>query len=167
MTARQDQMYREAAAKFGPALQRLARATEADPDRRRDLLQEIHVALWRSFAGFDGRCAVSTWVYRVAHNVAADHAAREKRHRAPLADLDEIADLPAPESPDDPSALSRLIALIRRLKMPDRQILLLYLEDLDAATIAAITGLSPGAVAARISRAKVQLARLHREDGNV
>jgi RNA polymerase sigma-70 factor (ECF subfamily) len=158
-----DKLYREAAAQFGPALQRLARATEADADRRRDLLQDMHVALWRSFAGFDGRCALSTWVYRVAHNVAADHVARETRRRRPLVGLDEIADLPAAEAEDAAGALARLMALIRRLKMPDRQIVMLYLEDLDAAAIAAIVGLTPGAVAARISRAKTQLAKLNQE----
>lgn len=167
MSSIQDQLYRDAAARFGPALQRLARATEADADRRRDLLQDIHVALWRSLAGFDGRCALSTWVYRVAHNVAADYVAKEKRHRAPLASLDEIQDLPADGAPQDTSALARLIALIRRLNMPDRQILLLYLEDLDAAAIASVVGLSPGAVAARISRAKIQLAKLNQEGRNV
>jgi DNA-directed RNA polymerase specialized sigma24 family protein len=35
-------------------------------------LQEIRIALWRSFANFDGRCSLRTWVYRVAHNTAAD-----------------------------------------------------------------------------------------------
>jgi RNA polymerase sigma-70 factor (ECF subfamily) len=41
-----------------------------NPEDRRDLLQEIHLALWRSFATFDDRCSLRTWVYRVAHNVA-------------------------------------------------------------------------------------------------
>ena len=64
----QDDQYRDAAAGFGPALDRLACAYEADPDIRRDLLQDIHLALWRSFANFDGRCSLRTWVYRIAHN---------------------------------------------------------------------------------------------------
>ena len=40
-----DELYEEAAATYGAALDRLARAYEADPDKRRDLLQEIHLAL--------------------------------------------------------------------------------------------------------------------------
>ena len=48
-----DELYREAAARFGAALDRLARAWEADPDKRRDLLQDIHLNLWRSFGHFD------------------------------------------------------------------------------------------------------------------
>jgi RNA polymerase sigma-70 factor (ECF subfamily) len=50
----QDELYRETAGSYGAAMERLARAYEADPDRRRDLVQDIHVALWRSFAAFDG-----------------------------------------------------------------------------------------------------------------
>jgi DNA-directed RNA polymerase specialized sigma24 family protein len=45
----------------------LVRGYEADPGRRQDLLQDIHIALWRSFAVFDERCSLRTWVYRVAH----------------------------------------------------------------------------------------------------
>ena len=56
-----ERLYEEAAATFGAALGRLARAYEADPEKRRDLLQEIHLALWRSFEGFDGRCSLRTW----------------------------------------------------------------------------------------------------------
>jgi DNA-directed RNA polymerase specialized sigma24 family protein len=53
---RQDELYQEASAGFGAALERMARGYEADPERRRDLLQEIHLAHWQSLAGFDGRC---------------------------------------------------------------------------------------------------------------
>ena len=87
--ARRDELYEEAAAEFGPAFERLARGYEADPEKCRDLLQEIHVALWRSFEKFDGRCYLRTWVYRVAHNRAVSHV-RRNRANAPLPDLDEV-----------------------------------------------------------------------------
>jgi RNA polymerase sigma factor (sigma-70 family) len=163
----QDARYLEAAAAHGAALQRLARATEADPERRRDLLQEMHVALWRSFARFDGRCSLRTWVYRVAHNVAASHVDKERRTPRGAVGLDEIesfadsADLGAAFEANQ--AFERLNALIRRLGSPDRQIVTLYLEEMDAAAIAEITGLSPGAVATRISRLKTHLARQFHE----
>jgi RNA polymerase sigma-70 factor, ECF subfamily len=75
----QDQLYQDAAAIYGAALERLARAYEADPEMRRDLVQDIHIALWRSLEGFDGRCSLRTWVYRVAHNVGASHILRQRR----------------------------------------------------------------------------------------
>jgi len=167
----QDARYLEAAGAFGPALQRLARATEANPERRRDLLQDMHVALWRSFASFDGRCSLRTWVYRVAHNAAASHVDRERRGNRPqvaLDDLGELADAASLAASHETSdAIERLNAIIRRLKAPDRQLLTLYLEDLDAASIAEITGLTPGAVATRISRLKAQLAKSFHETANV
>ena len=45
--------YEEAIAAYGGALERLTRAYEPDPELRRDLLQEIHIALWRSLAAFE------------------------------------------------------------------------------------------------------------------
>ena len=61
----QDEHYQQAAAVYGPALERLARSYEADEEVR--LLQEIHIGLWRTIAAFDGRCSLRTWVYRVGH----------------------------------------------------------------------------------------------------
>ena len=167
----QDARYSEAADAYGPAMQRLARATEANPERRRDLLQDMHVALWRSFAAYDGRCSVKTWVYRVSHNVAASHVGREQRRNTGRVTLDEIDAMPDARSLtadlEAADALERLNAWIRRLGPPDRQILTLYLEDLGAAEIAEITGLSPGAVATRISRLKSRLTQDFKETTNV
>jgi DNA-directed RNA polymerase specialized sigma24 family protein len=56
-------------------------------------------------------------------------------------------------------ALARLETLIRRLAPPDDQVMLLYLEDLDATSIGDIIGLSAGAVATRIHRIKILLSR--------
>jgi len=160
----QDELYGEAAAAYGAALERLARAYEADPDLRRDLLQEIHVALWRSFLGFDGRCSLRTWIYRVAHNVSASHVMRQRRTRTQaLVGLEELENLPdanaGPQAADRSQALDRLMTLIQRLKPLDRHVILSYLEGLDAASIADITGLSSGNVATKIHRIKSMLAR--------
>ena len=88
----QDERYLEAAATYGAALHRLASAYEADPDKRRDLLQDLHVALWRSLASFDGRCSLRTWVYRVAHNAATTYVIGQRRSRTSAwLSLDEVA----------------------------------------------------------------------------
>ena len=165
-----DERYALAAAEFGGAVERLAKAYEADPDIRGDLIQDIHLALWRSFAGFDGRCSVRTWVYRVAHNTAASHVARRRRGRAErlasLEELEQVADVDDPEAAvGERRALERLMRLVQALQPPDRQVLLLYLEDLDAAAIGEITGLSAGAVATKIHRLKALLARRFAEEG--
>ncbi len=166
----QEQRYVAAAEEFGAALVRLARAYEADPDLRLDLVQEIHLALWRSFERFDGRCSVRTWTYRVAHNVATSHVLKRKRLRVDrLASLDEIADAPDGDDPEatvgERQVMERLMALVGTLKPADRQVMLLYLEDLDAAAISEITGLSPGAVAVKIHRLKSILSRRFQQGG--
>lgn len=162
----QDSRYLDAADQFGPALDRLARAYEADDDKRRDLLQEIQFQLWRSFNAFDGRCSLRTWVYRVAHHVAASHVIRERRRFAGLVSLEELENLPGRDSSADTQLdLDRLSKLIQQLKPLDRQVIVSYLEDMDAASIAEITGLSPANVAVRIHRIKNLLARRFHEGG--
>jgi RNA polymerase sigma-70 factor (ECF subfamily) len=169
----QDERYTRAAATFGGALERLSRAYEADADQRLDLLQDIHFALWRSFERYDGRCSERTWVYRVAHNVAASYALKNRRTRMQnLASLDEIAiqDDRTQITPEvevgDRQALDRLTALIQALTPPDRQIVVLYLEGLGAAAIGEICGFSPGAVATKIHRLKAVIARRFGQGGH-
>jgi RNA polymerase sigma-70 factor, ECF subfamily len=86
----QDGLYGEALDQFGPALERLARAYEADPEKRRDLSQDIHFQLWRSFQNYNSRCSLRTWVYRVAHHVAVSHIIRERRTFSNLVSLEEL-----------------------------------------------------------------------------
>lgn len=153
---------------FGAALERLACGYERDPEARRDLLQEIHVALWRSLARFDGRCSLRTWVYRVAHNTAISRVVRPRAAEPILVALDDDLDAVAQEvdregSVDRHRALERLSTLIQRLRPLDRQVMLLYLEEEDAASIAEITGLSVANVSTKIHRIKQILVRQFHE----
>jgi RNA polymerase sigma-70 factor (ECF subfamily) len=168
----QDEQYREAAGLYGAALERLARAYEADADWRRDLLQEIHLALWRSFEGWDGRCSLRTWVYRVVHNAATSHAMRQRRRNSRvLMSLEELDASPdgvcsgAEAAAGQRAALERLLALVQQLKPADRQVILSYLEGMDAVSIGEITGLAPGNVTTKIHRIKRLLSRRFHEGG--
>ena len=62
--------------------------------------------------------------------------------------------------------LERLSVLIQQLKPLDRQVIVSYLEELDAASIGEITGLSPANVAMRVHRIKNILARQFHEGGD-
>jgi len=160
----QDDLYEQAAAAYGNALGRLVRAYELDPERRRDLLQEIHLALWRSFEKFEARCSVRTWVYRVAHNIATSHVIRQRRAKSELLlSLEEIDSVPRPgdsvRDAHERMDIERLLRLIHQLKPPDREIMLLYLEDLDAAAIGEIMDMSAVNVRSKIHRIKTVLAR--------
>jgi RNA polymerase sigma-70 factor (ECF subfamily) len=156
--AKRDELYETAVREFGRALDRLAAGYEADPERRHDLRQDIHLQLWRSFEVFDGRCSLKTWTFRVAHNTAVSYVNRERRKNTGFVSLEEI-ERTAPGEDREPDidrqrALHRLSQFIRQLKPLDRQIMISYLEDLDMATIAEITGLTPANVGMKIHRIK-------------
>ena len=166
----QDQLYEEAAALCGPFLRRLARSYEADPDRRLDLLQDIHIELWRSMALFDRRCSLRTWVFRVANNVGVSHLVRRRRATERLVALEtlelEAAPVDGRAQADSVLMAGKLLDLIQQLKPHDRQILLLYLEGESAEQIADITGLSASNIATKVHRIKRLLSRQFVEGTN-
>ncbi|MCY4746172.1 sigma-70 family RNA polymerase sigma factor [Pelomonas sp. UHG3] len=158
----QDALYRQALAAHGAELARCCAGYERDPALRQELQQELHLALWQSLATFRGDCSLRTWVYRVAHNVGARHV-QQHAGKAPMLALDEIEHLPDerldPGHTERRLDLQRVMALVHRLAALDRELMLLYLEGLDAASIADITGLSARNVATKIHRIKALLAR--------
>lgn len=159
-----DALFERVAQEYVAPLARLARAHEADPALQQDLLQEIYIALWRSFPAFQNRCSLRTWVYRVAHNVAATHVVRAKRRRtSQLVNLDDVEIADDTTDPgagiDETRALQRVSQLIQRLKPIDRQVIILHLEGLSRDDIAEIAGLSFSNVAIKIHRIKLLLTR--------
>jgi len=129
---KRDELYETAIRDYGRTLDRLAAGYEADPERRRDLRQEIHFRLWKSLEVFDGRCSLKTWSFRVAHNTAVSYVNRERRKNATFVSLEEIEQT-APSHDREPDidqdrALQHLSQLILKLKPLDRQIMLSYLE---------------------------------------
>ncbi|MDN5864890.1 MAG: sigma-70 family RNA polymerase sigma factor [Gammaproteobacteria bacterium] len=131
---------------------------------RHDLVQDIGMQLWRSFAGFDKRRAkFSTWMYRVALNVAISHVRRRYRSLdegvEPLDEihLETVGGGAAIAEPDE--RLDKLYAVIARLGELDRALMLLYLEDRSYGEMAGILGISETNVATRLSRIKQKLRR--------
>jgi RNA polymerase sigma-70 factor (ECF subfamily) len=156
--------YTRVVAEFGDSLARMAAAYEFNRTHQQDLLQEIHLALWRSFAGFRGQCSLRTWVYRVAHNTASSHVRHQKRSRySRLVSLEELEELSGDSDTeraiDESAVLGKLGSIIQRLKPIDRDVILLYLEGMDAAAIGEVIGLLPANVAQKIHRTKKVLQR--------
>lgn len=141
-----------------PAITRLARRY-AGPHDWQDLAQEMQLQLWRSFADFDGRALLSTWVYRVALNTAMSHLRKPRREHLPL-DL-------APERGDAGHAVDPMQVLDDFLAVLDpvqRAILLLDLEGLPREQVAEVLGLTPNAVAVRMTRLRQLFERRFVED---
>jgi len=135
------------------------------PDRD-DLAQDIAVQLWRSFGAFDARRAkFSTWMYRVALNVAISHARNAKRsgveqlHPLHDAHMETVADGSASqhEALEHDQRGAVLHALIDGLDVLSRALVVLYLEDRSYAEIADVLGISETSVATKLNRIKQKL----------
>ena len=132
---------------------------DSDADRE-DLMQETMIQLWHALPTFDGRSQLSTWIYRIALNVAISWSRNEyrrvRRTRAiDAADSDTLASQGAVETTTaDLDLLHKMLAELNEL---DRALMLLFLEGQDHQTIAAILGISPTNVATKIGRIRQRL----------
>jgi RNA polymerase sigma-70 factor (ECF subfamily) len=142
-------------------LYKVARSYCRNPADREDLVQEMAVQLWRSFSRYDDRYRFSTWMYRVALNVAISFSrseTRRSRHVVPADDsLLEIAAVP--ESAEADEELHLLHSFIGQLDELDRALMLLYLDGNRYDSIAEILGISETNVGTKISRIKEKLRR--------
>ena len=155
---------------FEQPLRRLTAGYASEPADREDLFQEIAVAIWGAIPDFRGESSERTWVYRIAHNTALTWKSKSRRRQARERE-DETPDRHSGRHPHpEEQALSRerrlrLTALLRALPPTDRQIVLLYLEELPTREIAEVAGLSENAVATRLSRIRARLAeRIQRQE---
>ncbi|MFZ2236676.1 MAG: sigma-70 family RNA polymerase sigma factor [Dokdonella sp.] len=131
-----------------------------DADDRADLVQEIAAQLWRAFPGYDPRRSFSTWMYRIALNVAISSLRSQRQRVERFVALDEDLHDIADDNAVDPVAeqqLRMLHGFIAELAPLDRALLLLYLEDRRQAEIADILGISESNVATKISRLKQRI----------
>lgn len=140
------------------ALVRLARHY-AGPDDWQDLRQEMHLQLWRSFATFHGRAERSTWVYRVALNTALSHRRKPKPLHQSLDPALEPGDAGAPGDP-----MRVLETFLASLDPVQRGVLLLDLEGLEREQIADVLGLTPAAVAVRMTRLRQRFEAMFLEN---
>jgi RNA polymerase sigma-70 factor (ECF subfamily) len=124
---------------------------------REDLVQEIHYQLWRAFPRFDSNRTFSTWMYRIALNVAISNDRRRKRARE-----ERLPDFPEPTGlmprPTEDSRISELFQVVDGLDGTNRALLLLWLDNHSYAAIAEVLGLSETNVATRLSRLKQKLS---------
>jgi RNA polymerase sigma-70 factor (ECF subfamily) len=130
------------------------------PEDRDDLAQEIASQLWRSYPSFDRSRSFSTWMYRIALNVAISHlrgTSLRATHHTPLDERlhDTLAD--QNRNPEDDERVHALYAFINELDALHRALLLLYLDDHSYDEIAEIIGITRTNVATKLSRLKQRI----------
>ena len=137
-------------------IRRIAASYERNPQLAQELMQDILLALWIALPSFRGASSLRTFVARIAVNRAISHVKRAMK-LPPTAALSKhlVSCEAGPEAKTiarDQQA--RLLGAVRRLPLAFRQVLVLALEGLSPADIAAALGISANAVTIRLSRAK-------------
>lgn len=136
-------------------IHKIAYAYCRDATDREDLVQEIAVQLWRSRERYDARYRHTTWIYRIALNVAISFFRRERRHVERRSPIDEHAIAVEPVEPGEDAR--RLLRSIDELGALDRALVVLYLEGNDHAAIAEVLGISASNVGTKLARIKARL----------
>lgn len=131
------------------------------PEDVEDLFQEIVLNLWRAYPTFENRSQVSTWLYKVALNIAISHFCKTKRRHTNEATLDLTSISAADASNDD--ELQMLYGAIKQLNKIEKALVLLYLEDHSYREMSEIMGISENYVGVQLNRVKRKLRDLVKE----
>tara|TARA_R110002050_G_scaffold100602_7_gene208310 strand:+ start:138 stop:641 length:504 start_codon:yes stop_codon:yes gene_type:complete len=139
-------------------LYKVARSYGNNEDEIKDLIQEISIQVWKAFPKYKQEFKFSTWLYRIALNVAISNYRKEKvraQINSPMED--QFIQIAAPKDSTQNENIQQLYLLISEFKHFDRALMLLYLDEKSYAEIANIMGLSESNVATKLSRLKKKL----------
>ncbi|HEX2853208.1 MAG TPA: sigma-70 family RNA polymerase sigma factor [Opitutaceae bacterium] len=133
----------------------------ADGTDRHDLMQELLLAMWRAVPAFRQAAQPSTFIFRVAHNAALTWKRSRKNYRERVERFEHLAGRethvpPASDSREN-ETLQLIYAQIRQFAPVDRSLILLHLDGVGYAEMAAIHGLTESNVGVRLNRLKHKL----------
>jgi RNA polymerase sigma-70 factor (ECF subfamily) len=157
--AAKEQLFAEASASCRRAITRIAFTYESDPVLRRELVQDILLALWVALDGYRGSASLKTFATSVAQKRCISHVARRAREPRHIELPPDLAC--ASPRPDEvvlrEDQKRRLDASIQLLPVPQREAIVLCFEGFSYGEMAAILGISSNAVMLRCQRAKNRL----------
>ncbi len=137
-------------------IRKVAAAYTSSRADRLDLMQEISLQLWKAYPRYLPERPFSTWMYRIALNVAISFLRSATRPHRQTVSL-EATELDVPDETGTPQSDERVAELqlvIAGLEPLDRALLLLYLDDRSHREIASVLGITETNVATKISRLK-------------
>jgi RNA polymerase sigma factor (sigma-70 family) len=120
-------------------------------DDREDLAQEIVVQLWQSFPAFDPSYRFSTWMYRIALNVAISFYRRESTRARYVLTSEEHVFSAVDETPAPPEEVRLVHEFIEGLDPLNKGLILLYLDGCSYQEIGGVMGITETNVATKIS----------------
>jgi RNA polymerase sigma-70 factor, ECF subfamily len=152
------------AERYEAKVYRLCVALLRDPNRAQDAAQESLLRVWKALQSFDGRAALSTWIYTITRNRCLT-ALEQRRDELSIGDAAVLAEAEAVLAHDERAAHEQAQA-IRRLvdELPEaarRVVTLFYFEERSVAEVASMLGQTQGNVKTQLFRARAALlARL-------
>ena len=123
-----------------------------DRHDREDLAQEIIMQLWLSFRRFDEQYRFSTWMYRIALNVAISFYRRESVRTHHLISDERYVLGAIDETKGEPEDVQLLYKFIEKLDELDKALVLLYLDGNSYEEIAGVLGITQTNVATKLNR---------------
>lgn len=132
--------------------------TNSNEDRN-DLSQEIIYQLWKSFESFQEKASLSTWMYRVAMNVAIQHLKVIKKKISTVPLDEQFLNFQDFDDNDIEKKWELLRGHIDNLNLLDKGIIILYLDNKSHEEIAQIIGISKSNVGTKLSRIKEKLKK--------
>jgi RNA polymerase sigma factor (sigma-70 family) len=139
------------------SLYKIASVYTNDVEDRSDLVQEVIYQLWKSFDTFNQKSSLSTWMYKVAMNVAIYHLKAAKR-RVPTRSInDQLLNIGDMDQREEEERWKLLKHYIDKLNLLEKGIVILYLEEKSYEEIAEIVGISVSNVGTKLSRIKEKL----------
>jgi len=158
-------------ARYRQKVMHLAVSIVRDPALAEDLSQTAFVKVWQALPKFDGRAALSTWLYTIARNTCLTALGRERR-LVPLEDFAEVADddgdpmvfgtaQAGAETAGQAAAEYDVARLLEQLPEPYRRVVVLfYLEDRSCEEVGELLSMPTGTVKALLHRGRKRLAAL-------
>jgi RNA polymerase sigma-70 factor, ECF subfamily len=126
---------------------------------REDLAQEIIYQLWKSGNSFNPDYKFSTWMYRVALNVAISFYHWQEKTKRIVSGTDKLINIEdkSESNSEDEGKMRLLTTYINDLKELDRALMILYLESKTYEEIADILGITTTNVATKVNRIKERM----------
>ena len=131
-----------------------------DPEDRKDLVQDIILQLWTSVDKYDEQYMLSTWVYRIALNVAISYyrkATTRGKHLLPLSE--NFVNIAQDDGNDLSEEMKMLQKMIGRMDDLSKALMILYLDGQSHEEISSILNISKSNVGTKINRIKENLKR--------
>lgn len=132
-----------------------------DADDFNDLRQDVLANIWQSRNSFRHEASESTWIYRLSLNTCITNFRKRKRNPSTVP-IELIAE-PEAEKSDALARHNELHALISRLNLREKSLILMWLDEMSYERISAITGMPRNTVAVQLHRAKEKLKKIANE----